>query len=200
MQRHFWQRPQNKISRVFSLKRGTIGAVLLFFMLSVLIVACGSSGRPIATTGSSNPNEPVVTVTINLGSTSISPTPALPQYWCGAWATQSSPPYGTASVAVYAKFTQNTNDNPVGIAGATGTATVMWPDNTTSTLTATTGSDGLATFFVPTAGRFAALNKITLVTVSFTQGGGASCTVPTDKAAFFTLISGAGPAVGTPGN
>jgi hypothetical protein len=160
------------------------GAIFLLLALSVLIVACGG------TTGSARLGDPVVTVTIHLGDDQYgSPTPTLPPYWCGAWATQTSPAYySTSSVGVYAKFTQNIGGNPRGVGGARATATVLWPDRSTITQTVTTSADGLAVFSIPTTDRIFAINKITLVTVTFQKAGLPTCTVKDDQAAFFTLV------------
>ncbi len=173
--------------------------ILSLFLLSLLVVACGTSPGTMA-----NPGNPAVTATIDLNSTNVSPTPALPPYSCGAWATQSTPPFGTAAVAVYAKFVQmvktNPNDpndvgNPQGVGGATAIATVLWPDGTQAQLAGTTGTDGLVAFAVSTAGRADAINKITFVTVQFAKDGVPPCTVDQTRAAFFTLVTGN---VGTP--
>lgn len=178
-------------SRLFLLK---IGATVSLFLVSILIVACGTNSASMANSGN-----PPVTVTIDLNSSSGSPTPVLPEYSCGAWATQSSPPYGTATVGVYAKFVHNVktnpNDptdigNPQGVAGAAALATVLWPDGTQSQVSGTTGSDGLASFPISTANRGDAINKITLVTVQFTKDGVPPCTVDQTRAAFFTLVTG----------
>ena len=196
-------------SRLFLLK---IGATLSLFLVSILIVACGTTSASMANSGN-----PPVTVTIDLNSSSSSPTPALPEYSCGAWATQSSPLYGTATVGVYAKFVHNVktnpndpNDvgNPQGVAGANAVATVLWPDGAQSQITGTTGTDGLASFPISTANRGDAINKITLVTVQFTKDGIPPCTVDQTRAAFFTLVTGStqggsgspvvGPTGGTP--
>ncbi|MBV9689711.1 MAG: hypothetical protein JO202_08355 [Ktedonobacteraceae bacterium] len=159
-------------------------AILFLLALSVLIVACGSN------IDSAQLGDPAVTVTIHLGDDQPgSPTPNLPSYWCGAWATQTSPAYySTSSVGVYAKFTQNIGGNPRGVGGASATATVLWPDRSTITQTATTTADGLAVFSIPTMNRASAINKITLVTVTFQQVGLPICTVKDDHAAFFTLV------------
>ena len=182
---------KNLFSHLFLLK---IGATVSLFLVSILIVACGTNTASLA-----NPGDPVVTVTIDLNSSNSSPTPTLPEYSCGAWATQSSPPYGTATVGVYAKFVHNVkanpndpNDvgNPQGVAGAAAVATVNWPDGTQSQVSGTTGSDGLASFPISTANRGDAINKITLVTVQFTKDGVPPCTVDSTRAAFFTLVTG----------
>jgi hypothetical protein len=176
-------------SFAFSLK---CGAILLFFLFSVLVVACGSN------TGNTNNNfgGPSVTATINLGGNNLSPTPTLPPYWCGAWATSTSPLL-SSTVGVYAKFVQNVNGNPEGIGAATATATVIWPDGATTSQSVMTTSDGLAVFYVPTANQTDALDKITYVTVMFQKNGTPGCQVGMDRAAFFTLVTA--PTKGTPG-
>ncbi len=175
---------------LFSLK---FGATLSLFALSILIVACGSSSSTATT------NNPQSSGTINMNSSNASPTLTLPPYSCGAWATQTSPPYGTSVVGVYAKFVQNVksnpndpNDvgNPQGIAGASAIATVLWPDGTQAQVASTTGTDGLAAFSISIANRADAINKITLVTVQFTKDGVPPCTVGQARAAFFTLLAG----------
>lgn len=173
----------------FSLK---FWSIVSLFILSALIVGCGS-----ASSSNANPADPAVTVTIDLNSSNSSPTPALPAYQCGAWTTQSSPPLGTAVVEVYAKFVQtvktNPNDpndvgNPQGVAGATAIATVLWPNGSPAQLSGTTGTDGLVSFAVPTAGRADAINRITFVTVQFAKDGLPPCTVDQTRAAFFTIV------------
>ena len=118
-------------SLLFSFKVGTI---LCLFVLSILVVACSPN-----TSSATNVDNPPVTVTIDLNKSNSSPTPTLPEYSCGAWATQSSPPFGTSTVGVYAKFVHNVktdpndpNDvgNPQGVDGASAVATVIWPDGT----------------------------------------------------------------------
>jgi len=182
---------KNLLSLPFSFKFWSILSLLL---VSMLVVACGTNSSNMANSGN-----PAVTATINLNSNTISPTPALPQYSCGAWATQSTPPFGTAAVAVYAKFVQmvktNPNDpndvgNPQGIGGATAIATVLWPDGTQAQLAGTTGTDGLVAFAVSTVGRADAINRITFVTVQFAKDGVPPCTVDQTRAAFFTLVTG----------
>ncbi len=182
---------KNVFSHLFLLK---IGAISSLFLVSILIVACGTN-----TASMTNLGDPPVTVTIDLSGSISSPTPALPEYSCGAWATQSSPPYGTVTVGVYAKFVHNVkanpNDptdvgNPQGVASANAVATVLWPDGSQSQVTGTTGSDGLVAFPISTANRGDAINKITLVTVQFTKDGVPPCTVDQSRAAFFTLVAG----------
>ncbi len=186
---------KNSFSLPFSLK---VGAMLSLFALSMLVVACGSNTTSTVDTGALP-----VTVTIDLNKSNSSPTPGLPEYSCGAWATQSSPPFGTSVVGVYAKFVHNVktnpndpNDvgNPQGVEGATAVATVIWPNGTQSQVNGTTGADGLASFPISTANRGDAVNKLTLVTVQFTKDGVPPCTVDQTRAAFFTLV------IATPGS
>src|SRR5579883_527708 len=158
------------------------GSVCFLFLISVLIVACGANNS------AQVPGSPPVTVTINLDQTFGSPTPALPPYSCGAWATQSTPAYApNAIVDVYAKFVQNVNGNPVGMGGAHAVAYVSWPDGTSSQIPETTTSDGLAVFPIPL--QPSALKGIVLVAVSFTSADGQhTCSVTQNQRAFFTAI------------
>jgi hypothetical protein len=153
--------------------------VLLLFAFMILIVACGS-----ASSNGNLSNGPVVTITISFGQNS-SPTPALKSNYCGGWATNTTTAYTTNGVvSVYGKFTQlDKNDNPVGISGATATATILWPDGSTQTETQTTTSDGLAVFSIPL--RPSAIDHIVLIQMSFSKGA-LSCTIP--QAAFFTAL------------
>ncbi|HEX6484602.1 MAG TPA: hypothetical protein VF043_37635 [Ktedonobacteraceae bacterium] len=170
-----WKQWQKNTSLFFLIK---CWAISLFFILSTLVVSCGSSAQVA-------PGNPVVTVTVQLGESNGSPTPKFPDYACGGWATNTSPPFFLSSnVDVYAKFTHTVDGNPVGVAGANGTAVVLWPDGSTDTLSATTGTDGLAVF--PVALKQIALNKIVLVQISFQKQGIPSCTIP--QAAYFTPI------------
>ncbi len=170
-----WKK-QLKIRASFSLYL-KCGAILLLFILSGLIVACGSNNSQ------GDPGNPAVTVTIRIGDFNGSPTPPLPGYTCGAWATNNSPTLGTTTIAIYAKFIHNVDGNPEGVGGATGTANVLWPDSSTDTVTATTTSDGLAVF--PVVIKPIALNKVVLVDVTFSKPGVPTCT---GQAAYFTLI------------
>ena len=169
------------------------GAMLLLFLFSVLIVACG--GTPT----NANLGQPEVTVTINLGQNDSSPTPPLPEYTCSAWVTNTTPGIGASTIGVYAKFVHNVNGNPEGVYPAQGTATVLWPDGNVN-VTANTTSDGLAIFPVSVANKFADLYKIILVTIAF-QGpqGVPPCNVTVDRAAFFTLVISAPAAPATAG-
>src|SRR6266699_7218509 len=113
-------------------------AISFLFFMSILIVACSSQ---------LNPGTPVVTVTIKLGQDTGSPTPMLSPYYCGGWATDTSPLFSsTSTISIFGKFTQIVDGNPVGVGGATAFATIQWPDGTTDTVTTTTTSDGLAVF------------------------------------------------------
>jgi hypothetical protein len=168
------------------------GAALLFVALCILVVACGSGS------GTAKLGDPLATVTIQIGNNDGSPTPGLPGNWCGAWATNTTPPYNAGRVAVYAKFTQNVNGNPVGIGGATATAQVMWTPSFVETYTATTTSDGLAIFPISIANKAFAINTVTLVTVTFQKAGVADCKVDQSRAAFFTLIPAKAKAPKTP--
>ena len=189
MRLQFWQQGKVSISLSLHLK---CGAIFLLFLLSVLIVACGSNAS------NTNLGQPAATVTINLDQSNSSPTPPLPEYSCSAWTTNTSPGINTPTIGVYAKFVHNVNGNPQGVYPASGTATVLWPDGNTVNVSANTTSDGLAVFPVSTSDRSADLNKIVLVTVAF-QGptGVPPCTVTSDRAAFFTLVITTGTGSGT---
>jgi hypothetical protein len=154
-------------------------AISFLFFICILIVACSGNGS-----SQVDPGTPVVTVTINLGQIS-SPTPKLSPYYCGGWATDTSPPFSSKStVSIYGKFTQNVDGNPVGVGNASATATIQWPDGTTDTMTATTTSDGLAVF--PVIIKPSAINKLVTISITFTIPGVEPCTIP--SAAYFTAI------------
>ncbi len=159
------------------------GALVFLLFLSVLIAACSSNS------GSTqlNPGTPVATVTINLNQSGGSPTPPLQAYYCGGWATDTTPAFNPNSIVnVYGKFTQNVDGNPVGVPNVTATAYILWPDGINSTLTATTTSDGLAVF--PVAIKANSLFKEVLIEIVFPIPGQAKpCTVPMG-AVFFTPI------------
>jgi len=190
MRLQFWQQGKVSISHSLHLK---CGAIFLLFLLSVLIVACGSNAS------NTNLGQPAATVTINLDQSNGSPTPPLPEYSCSAWTTNTSPGINTPTIGVYAKFVHNVNGNPQGVYPASGTATVLWPDGNTVNVSANTTSDGLAVFPVSTANRSADLNKIVLVTVAFQGPSGVPpCIVSADRAAFFTLVIATVSISGTP--
>lgn len=171
----FWKQWKTQISFPLYLK---CASVLLLFALCVLIVACGS------TTTTKHLSNTTAVPTIDPNGSSGMATPPLPQYLCGAWVTDTSPPLKQNSVInVFAKFVQNGADgNPVGVDAADGTATVNWPDGTTDTTTAKTTADGLAVFSIIL--KPVSLNKVVIVAVAFAKVGGPSCTVP--QSAYFT--------------
>ncbi len=153
-------------------------AIVLLFTLCALSVACGTSNS-----SQVDPSNQSVTVTIDLNGSNASPTPPLPDYLCGAWATNTSPGFNpNAPINVFAKFVHTVNNNPVGVDGATATAQIDWPDGTTDTATAKTTSDGLAV--IPIMLKPNAVNKIVLVQVTFTKDGIPPCEVP--QPAYFT--------------
>lgn len=157
-------------------------AIFFLFYISILIVACSSNGS-----SQLNPGTPVVTVTLKLGQDIGSPTPTLSPYYCGGWATDTSPSFrSTSTVSVFGKFTQIMDGNPVGIGGATATATVQWPDGTSDTMVTTTTSDGLAVF--PVSIKPSAINKLVTISIAFTKTGIQQCTIP--SVAYFTAILG----------
>jgi len=155
-------------------------AISFLFFISILIVACSSNGS-----SQLNPGTPVVTVTIKLGQDTGSPTPTLSPYYCGGWATDTSPLFSsTSTVSIFGKFTQIVDGNPVGVGDATATAIIQWPDGTTDTMTATTTSDGLAVF--PVIIKASAINKLVTIMIQFFKSPGATCQIP--SAAYFTAI------------
>lgn len=163
---------------------GEFFAVLMLCGLSLVIVACSGAGG-----GSRAHVGPTTTITIHIGD-SGSPTPPLPPYFCGAWATNTTPTYNaSSSEGVYAKFVRNVDGNPVGVNGATAVATIRWPDGSRDAMTALTTSDGLAVFAIPIGQKLSAINGITLVTVTFYKEGTPSCTVDSSRAAYFTLVN-----------
>lgn len=153
--------------------------ILLFFGLAVIVVACGSDTSQVA------PGTPVATLTIVFGQSNASPTPPLAPYYCGGWATDTTPAYSSNSVInVYGKFTQTVEGNPVGVGGASAVATVLWPDGSQETEKTTTTSDGLAVFAV--ALQASAINHVVLVQMSFTAPNGTTCNLTSP--AFFTAL------------
>jgi hypothetical protein len=155
-------------------------AISFLFFISILIVACSSNGS-----SQLNPGTPVVTVTIKLGQDTGSPTPTLSPYYCGGWATDTSPLFSsTSTVSIFGKYTKVVDGNPVGVGNASATATIQWPDGTTDTMPATTTSDGLAVF--PVAIQPSAINKLVTISITFTIPGVKPCTIP--SVAYFTAI------------
>jgi hypothetical protein len=168
---------QDKTNTLFNLIFKCIAISSLFF-ISILVIACSNSSTQL------NPGTPAVTVTINLGLDAGSPTPTLNPFYCGGWATDTSPAYSsTSTVSVFGKFTKIIDGNPEGIEGASATATISWPDGTVDTQTVTTTSDGLAVF--PIVIKPSAINKLVTITIVFSSPQ-ATCTIP--KAAYFTAI------------
>jgi len=153
------------------------------FLLSMLFAACGTPTQAATT-------NPVPTTTIHLQTPGSPSSTPFPGYNCGAWATNTTPTYSNQPIAIYAKYTQNVDGNPQGIAGATATATLYWGDGAVDALAQGTTGDGLAVFNFPDIGRTGAINKMSLVTVNFTKAGTPGCVVDRDRAAFFTLTPG----------
>lgn len=153
--------------------------IFLLLLLAVIVVACGSD------TTQAVPGTPVATLTVVFGKFNASPTPTLAPYYCGGWATDTTPTYSPNKVInVYGKFTQTVEGNPVGVNNATAIATVFWPDGTTATEKTTTTSDGLAVFSI--AIQASAINRVVLIQMTFTAPNGPSCTLTSD--AFFTAL------------
>ena len=169
----------DKINTYFKLLIKCIAISSLFF-ISFLVIACSNNSAQL------NPGTPVVTVTINLGQSIGSPTPTLSPYYCGGWATDTSPAYtSTSTISIFGKFTKIVDGNPVGIGGASATATISWPDGTVDTQTTTTTSDGLAVF--PVAIKPSAINKLVTINIAFSSTSPqATCTI--QKPAYFTAI------------
>jgi hypothetical protein len=177
MRLHLWKSSKKPTSFSFYLK---CGAIFFFLILTIFIVACGNN----SSTSSADLGNPIVTVTIRLGDYDSSPTPPLPAYSCGAWATNTSQTSSAGSVNVYAKFVHNVDGNPEGIGGANASATVEWPDGTTDSESAVTTGDGLAVFSIPL--KSVAINEIVLIQVTFSKTGVPSCSIP--QAAYFTIV------------
>ena len=170
---------QDKTNTLFNLIVNCSAISFLFF-ISTLIVACSSNSSSQLNSGT-----PFVTVTINLGQDTGSPTPTLSPFYCGGWATNTSPSFSpTSTVSIFGKFTQIVDGNPLGIEGATATATIQWPDGTSDTMTTTTTSDGLAVF--PVTIKPSAIYKLVTISITFTKAGIQQCTIP--SAAYFTAI------------
>ena len=156
-----------------------LSGIGLLFVFMVIIVACGGISNQVT------PATPVATITISFGQFIGSPTPPLQGFYCGGWATDATTPYSANGVVnVFGKFVQTDNNNPVGVEGATATATILWPDGTRDTLPSVqTTKDGLAIFQVSL--KASAINHIVLIQITFVKDN-LSCTIP--QAAFFTAI------------
>jgi hypothetical protein len=176
-----WKQPKARTSPSFYL---TCAATALLFILCGLVVACGST----ASASQVDLGSPTVTLTIDVNGFSSSPTPALPDYLCGAWVTNTSPGFSPEQpdqpISIFAKFVHTVDENPVGVDGATATATILWPDQTTDTATAKTTPDGLAVISILL--KPDAVNKLVLVQVTFTKNGTPPCQVP--QPAYFTPV------------
>lgn len=169
---------QDKTNTLFNLMVKCSSIFFLFF-ISILIVACSSNDA-----SNLNLGTPVVTVTIQLGQDVGSPTPTLSPFYCGGWATDTSPAFNaTSTVSIFGKFTKIIDGNPEGIGDATATATILWPDGTSDTMTTTTTSDGLAVF--PVVIKPSAINKLVTINIEFSSSQG-NCSIP--QAAYFTAI------------
>ena len=156
---------------------------ILLLLLGILLSACGGGTQTAAVSST-----PTAVPTIQMQDPNPTPIPTLPPYTCGAWTTTPSLDSNKVSqVGIYAKFTKLVNGNPQGVAGATATATLQWPDSGPDVRTVATTADGLAVFIFPVSHHPGALNKIILVTVDFNNG---QCKVAEDRAAFFSLIPG----------
>src|SRR3989440_8584385 len=154
--------------------------VVLLMLSMVFIVSCGSD------TSQNAPGTPVATITIRFGQFSGSPTPDLNGFYCGGWATNTTPPYSINGIEhIYGKFTQTVQGNPVGVNNAAAVATILWPDGSTQVENATTGSDGIAVFAIPL--RPSAINHLVQIQITFTSGS-ETCTIP--SAAYFTAVVG----------
>ncbi len=144
----------------------------MLFALLLLLTACG----PIATI---NPiqKQPTVTVDKNFQQ-QVSPMPQVPQYRCGAWASNNGPnPY--SSIAIYSRLVDN---NVQGVAGATAQAVVHFKSSdVTLDQRPTSDSGGYVSFQFPLQGRQPALAAAT-VDISFSVHGKTVQCTP----AFFT--------------
>ncbi len=176
------------------------GSILFLVVLSALIVACSSGSN--TTTNGDNALGAGSTAVIHLDTNNLSPTPSLAQYWCGAWITKSTVSYDpNAVIALYAKYTHNVDGNPVGIAGAQVQALIHWGDGTTpAPLTQTTTADGLAVFFVPIGDKEGAMDKLSLVTFTFSAPGATTCTVDDKRPVSFAITEPAATPTPTDGN
>ena len=155
------------------------GGIFLLLLLTVVVVACSSNNTQTV------PGTPVATLTVVFGQSPASPTPPLAPYYCGGWATDTSPAYSPNSVVnVYGKYTHTVDGNPIGVGGAAAVATVLWPDGSSVTEQTTTGSDGLAVFSITM--QPSAINHVVLIQMKFTVSNVPSCSITSP--AFFTAI------------
>lgn len=153
--------------------------IFLLVLLTVIVVACGSD------TTQAVPGTPVATLTVVFGQFNGSPTPQLAPYYCGGWATDTTPAYSPNNVInVYGKYTHTVEGNPVGVNGASVTATILWPDGTSAIEKTTTSSDGLAVFSITM--QASAINHVVLIRMEFTTPNVPPCDLTSP--AFFTAI------------
>ena len=161
--------------------------IVLLILSMVFIVSCGSDNSQNAS------GTPVATITISFGQFNGSPTPDLNGFYCGGWATNTTPLYSMNGIEyIYGKFTQTIQGNPVGVNNASAVATILWPDGSTQVDNATTGSDGIAVFAIPL--RPSAINHLVQIQIKFTSGP-ETCTIP--QAAYFTAIVASPTAINT---
>ncbi|GCE24742.1 hypothetical protein KDA_02260 [Dictyobacter alpinus] len=172
-----------KVSPIsFSFKYGSI---LLLFLLSTLVVACGANSD--TTAGAAGTPEPTTKININ---SLASPTPTLPPQWCGVWLLNASPTFDeNGFINIYGKFTLNKDGNPQGIPQANVTFNVHWGDGSFVPVPASTTSDGLAVASLSMRGHAAALNRLSLITATFTSGN-VTCTVDEKRPQSFVVING----------
>lgn len=170
------QPDRNKTSLPILLK---CAGICLLLLLTVIVVACGSD------TTQAVPSTPVATLTVVFGQFNASPTPQLAPYYCGGWATDTTPAYSPNSVInVYGKYTHTVDGNPVGVGGASAIAKVLWPDGNSVIEQTTTSSDGLAVFSITM--QASAINHVVLIQMTFTTPNVPSCVLTSP--AFFTAI------------
>jgi hypothetical protein len=173
-------RLRTSFSSAFYLK---CGALALLFLLFGLVAACGSGSNDQA-----NSSNPLANGAVDINGSNSSPTPPLSPYLCGAWVTNTSPAFSPdRPISVFAKYVQTNAPqnpgNPVGVDGATATATIQWPDGSSESVTAKTTADGLAV--IPILVKPDAANKLVIVQVSFSKDGADPCSV---QPAYFTPI------------
>lgn len=179
-----YKRMQQEIRKKSSSLSFKYGALFLFFIVSIVISACGTTA---STAGVSTDPQPPTS--INLNKPSLTPTPALAPQWCGIWITNASPAYSTSSVIpLYAKFTLRDKDgNPAGIDQASVVFHIQWGDLGSEDVYGQTTADGLAVSSVRMSGHSLGINRLSLVTADF-QSGSVTCKVGEDRPASFTMV------------
>lgn len=170
------------------------GTVLLFMLVSVFLVACGSG----TLTPGNDPKQPQVVATVDLNA-DLTPVPTAAPINCGVWTTSTTPVFNPgANVPIYAKFTRLVDHNPQGIGSATANIIVTWADGYSTSVTTQTSGDGLAVAWVSIPGRSNLINKNNTITVTFSAPDGTTCIVDGLRAGFFTLIPAAASPTRTP--